>query len=44
MFVRVQIAGLKNEYDALNAVFAGADAIGLVIGVTPYMHPFLKNI
>jgi len=34
MFVRVQIAGLKNEYDALNAVFAGVDAIGLVVGVT----------
>ncbi|MGE4547273.1 MAG: phosphoribosylanthranilate isomerase [Desulfurella sp.] len=34
MVVRVQIAGLKNEYDSLNAVFAGADAIGLVVGVT----------
>jgi phosphoribosylanthranilate isomerase len=34
MNVRVQIAGLKSKHDALNAVRFGADAIGLVVGVT----------
>jgi len=34
MNVKVQIAGLKTKHDALNAVRFGADAIGLVVGVT----------
>jgi phosphoribosylanthranilate isomerase len=34
MNIKVQIAGLKTKHDALNAVRFGADAIGLVVGVT----------
>jgi len=34
MNVKVQIAGLKTKHDALNAVRFGADAVGLVVGVT----------